>query len=144
MLSNTCKYAIRAAIFLALNSGDKRKIGIKLISKELDLPSPFLSKILQTLAKNKVFSSSKGPNGGFGLAKNANDISLFEIVEIIDGNDLFNLCLISTRTCMEKNQQCALHEKYSKIRSEIFNMFKSYSIGELAMEIKEGAKPYYL
>ena len=41
MLSNTCKYAIRAVIYLSFNSSEKRKIGIKTASEDLQIPSPF-------------------------------------------------------------------------------------------------------
>ena len=47
MLSNTSKYAIRAVIYLALYAGEEKKIGIKQISNELKIPTPFLGKILQ-------------------------------------------------------------------------------------------------
>jgi len=67
MLSNTCKYGIRAVIYLALHNAEEKKIGIKEISSELNIPTPFLGKILQMLAKNKMLISTKGPNGGFGL-----------------------------------------------------------------------------
>ena len=63
MLSNTSKYAIRAVIYLALFSSDEKKIGIREISKELGLPTPFLGKILQMLAKQKILNSTKGPMG---------------------------------------------------------------------------------
>jgi DNA-binding IscR family transcriptional regulator len=49
MLSNTCKYAIRALIYLGKNSADGTKIGIKKISNDLGIPTPFLGKILQIL-----------------------------------------------------------------------------------------------
>ena len=45
MLSNTSKYAIRAVIYLALYAGEEKKIGIKEISKDLSIPTPFLGKI---------------------------------------------------------------------------------------------------
>ena len=62
MLSNTSKYAIRAVIYLALFAGKEKKIGIKQISTDLSIPTPFLGKILQTLAKHKLLSSTKGPH----------------------------------------------------------------------------------
>ncbi len=144
MLSKTCKYAVRAAIYLTVNSGDKKKTGIKVIAKELDIPSPFLGKILQTLVKYKILSSAKGPYGGFGLAKNADDITLYDIVVAIDGTDLFRQCLISTRTCFENRKQCALHSRYKKISREIRHLFKSYSLQDLATEIKNDEKMFYL
>ena len=84
MLSNTCKYAIRALIYLAKNASGDQKIGIKKISEDLGIPSPFLGKILQSLAKQKILSSTKGPHGGFGMGMKAKDIRLYDIVVIID------------------------------------------------------------
>ena len=64
MLSNTCKYALRALIYLAKFSKEEKMIGIKKISEDLNLSSPFLGKILQNLVKQKLLVSTKGPNGG--------------------------------------------------------------------------------
>ena len=114
MLSNTSKYAIRAVIYLALYAGEEKKIGIKQISKELSIPTPFLGKILQTLAKHKLLSSTKGPHGGFGLGKPADEITLIEIVDIIDGQDIFKKCMIRLEDCNEK-EPCSAHKKYGEI-----------------------------
>jgi Rrf2 family protein len=138
MLSNTCKYAIRAVIYLALN-GIENKIGIKEISKELDIPTPFLGKILQQLAKHKMLSSTKGPNGGFVLAKPATEITLLHIIEIIDGLDLFNDCLIGMRTCSasaHNDVQCPTHHKYLPISKQLYELFNTETIQVLADEIK--------
>src|SRR4030042_4490721 len=102
MLSNTSRYAIRAVIYLAVNYEEGAKIGIKQISKDLGIPTPFLGKILQSLAKHKLLSSTKGPHGGFGLGRKAEDIKLIDIVDIIDGQDIFNQCLIRLNDCNEK------------------------------------------
>ena len=136
MLSNTSKYAIRAMIYLAINSGNENKTGIRKISGELDIPAPFLAKILQILAKHKLLISSKGPNGGFSLGRNSGKITLYEIVTIIDGNDIFDKCLISMRTCHAENIPCPLHKKYEPIRKEIKQLFQLQDIGNLANDIR--------
>jgi Rrf2 family protein len=139
MLSNTCKYAIRAVIYLSLNGGEEKKIGIKQISKELEIPTPFLGKILQTLAKNKLLKSTKGPHGGFGLGRPAKEISLLDIVEVIDGLDFFNTCLIGLRTCKptaHDNVQCPIHHKYEPISKQIYNLFNNETIENLKNEIE--------
>ena len=69
MLSNTCKYALRALIYLGKFSEENSRIGIKKIAEDLSLSSPFLGKILQNLVKQKLLVSTKGPNGGFALGK---------------------------------------------------------------------------
>lgn len=137
MLSNTSKYAIRSVIYLALYAGEEKKIGIKQISKELDIPTPFLGKILQTLAKQKLLSSTKGPHGGFGLGKPADEIALIEIVDIIDGQDLFKKCLIRMGDCNDK-EPCSAHKKYGEIRQNLYTLFQKEKISDFVDEIKEG------
>lgn len=137
MLSNTSKYAIRAVIYLALNAGEEKKIGIKQISKDLNIPTPFLGKILQTLAKHKLLSSTKGPHGGFGLGRNAENINMIDVVDIIDGRDIFDKCLIRLDDCNDK-EPCSMHNNYAEIRRQLLNLFKNQKISELIDEIKEG------
>ncbi len=136
MLSNTSKYAIRAMIYLAINEGNAQKTGIKKISAELDIPAPFLAKIMQILARHKLLKSSKGPNGGFSLGRDAGKITLYEIVTVIDGNDLFDQCLISLRRCNEENIPCPMHYKYQQYRTQIRELFSQQDLGSLANDIK--------
>jgi Rrf2 family iron-sulfur cluster assembly transcriptional regulator len=58
MLSNTCKYAIRAVVYISVFGSKEKKTGIKEISEKLEIPTPFLGKILQSLARNKVLTST--------------------------------------------------------------------------------------
>ena len=137
MLSNTSKYAIRAVIFLALYATPEKKKGLKEISGELGIPAPFLGKILQVLSKQQILDSTKGPNGGFTLKKPALDISVMEIVEIIDGTDVFNQCLIRTSPC-SKDNPCSLHDKVTGYRSGIRTTLLTESIADLVSEFRKG------
>jgi Rrf2 family iron-sulfur cluster assembly transcriptional regulator len=138
MLSNTSRYAIRALIYLAIHNEKDQKTGIKKIAEDLEIPSPFLGKILQTLAKQKVLNSTKGPNGGFSISEKMQNISLYEIIKIIDGEDLFDRCLISSKTCAElEGTPCAMHNHYGPIRESISKMFSEHTIALLAKEFKK-------
>lgn len=140
ILSNTCKYGIRSVIYLAINAKKGEKIGIKKISKDLDIPTPFLGKILQMLAKRKILTSTKGPNGGFGIGKPPEEITLLDIVEIIDGRDVFDTCVISLKSCSSqehKNSPCPIHKKFSEIRTNLITLFENETIDNLACEIKD-------
>jgi Rrf2 family transcriptional regulator, iron-sulfur cluster assembly transcription factor len=137
MLSSTCKYAIRAVIYLALHGKQNSKIGIIKISKDLEIPTPFLGKILQSLAKHKLLSSTKGPRGGFCLGKDPYEISIMDIVEIIDGLDCFSMCLLGLKSCTSGGQSCPIHSKYGIIREQIKELFLSENVGQLADHIKE-------
>ena len=105
MLSNSCKYGIRAVIYIASRQKDNGKTGIKQISKDLDLPTPFLAKILQQLAKQKILISLKGPHGGFSLLKDPKKITFLDIVRIIDGDEIFTNCIMHNTTCTVCNQR---------------------------------------
>lgn len=134
MLSNSCRYGIRAVIYIASHMSGDGKIGIKQISNDLDLPTPFLAKILQQLAKQKILSSLKGPHGGFSLLRDPKDITLLDIVNTIDGYDTFTNCIMHKGTCEGvtlENKICPLHEDYEKNRSELIKLFSSKTIDEL-------------
>ena len=140
MLSNTCKYAIRAVTYLASISTDGQKVGIKRIATELNIPSPFLGKILQQLAKNKLLVSTKGPHGGFALARDASQITLLDIVDIIDGKDIFEECLLGLKICNGdpvKKQRCAFHPKSDPVRKRLYELFSKQTVGELADRFSE-------
>jgi Rrf2 family iron-sulfur cluster assembly transcriptional regulator len=134
MLSNSCKYGIRAVIYLANQPADNGKTGIKQICNDLNLPTPFLAKILQQLVKQKILDSSKGPHGGFSLMKDPRKITLLNIVKTIDGDEIFTNCIIQNVACKCTNKHkeaCALHDDYSKVRSELIRMFSKRTVFDL-------------
>ncbi|MEN8226972.1 MAG: Rrf2 family transcriptional regulator [Bacteroidota bacterium] len=135
MISNTCKYAIRAVIYLSLFASEEKKSGIKEISSELGIPTPFLGKILQMLTKQNILNSAKGPHGGFSLKRPAIDISLMDIIEIIDGTDYFNTCIIRTTKCEEKGP-CSIHDKVAPLHKGLKTLFMTETIADLASEFR--------
>lgn len=138
MLSNTCKYALRALIYLGKFSEDDKRIGIKKISEDLSLSSPFLGKILQNLVKQKLLVSTKGPNGGFALAKGTSEISLWDIVTRVDGEEFFTNCLISLEPCKTHDPTkplCPVHAQYDKLRKEICTFYKETSLELISEDI---------
>lgn len=134
MLSNSCRYAIRAIIYLASQPEKNVKIGIKKISGDLDLPKPFLAKILQQLTKQKILSSSKGPHGGFSLMKDPKSITLLDIVKTIDGDEILTNCVMHNGTCSSVSKlkiSCALHEDYGAVRDNLVKLFSEKTIYDL-------------
>ena len=81
MLSSANKYAIRSVLFLALYTNESKKIGAKEIADKLESPQPFLAKLLQQLTRDKLISSTKGPNGGFFLSKKNKENTIWDIIK---------------------------------------------------------------
>jgi Rrf2 family protein len=131
MLSNTTKYALRALVYIALNSEDGKKIGLKSISKDLDIPTPFLAKILQQMARQNILLSTKGPGGGFLLKNKPENTALIEVINLFDNQDLFELCYISNQKCTEIHTHCLLHTQVTEIRSKIREVFTNTTLKDL-------------
>ena len=140
MLSNTCKYALRALIYLGKNSEKDYRIGIKKISEDLGLSSPFLGKILQNLVKQKLLVSTKGPNGGFALGKKPDQITLWDIVAKVDGEEFFTNCLITLEPCKTHDPSkplCPIHSQYDKLRKEITSFYKETTLAIISSDIEK-------
>ncbi|MDA3893979.1 MAG: Rrf2 family transcriptional regulator [Salinivirgaceae bacterium] len=142
MLSNTSKYAIRAVIYLAVHATEDKRIGIKKIAEALEIPSPFLGKILQVLVRRKLLSSTKGPHGGFGVGKDPKEINLYDIIIEMDGDDLFNSCLLGAGSCGELDHEgyCAIHKDFEKVRKNMVELYKGKTIGVLAAKAERDVK----
>ena len=130
LLSRSCEYGIRAVLYLAIQPPG-RFVLIREMSDRLGISFHFLAKILQTLVKAKLLNSQKGRGGGFALAKPADQMTLLNVVETIDGPDITTRCMIGLPGCSDDNP-CPLHEYWGQIRAEIVQMLKGNSIADLA------------
>ncbi|MEZ5041966.1 MAG: Rrf2 family transcriptional regulator [Saprospiraceae bacterium] len=134
MFSKSCKYAIRAVLYLAVNANGEKKLGAKEIAEELDIPKPFLAKILQQLSRQDLISSSKGMGGGFYLNKENHEITLREVIECIDGKDVFSSCILGLPVCSSENP-CPLHAKSRIYREGLIKLIDNQSIDKFAKKI---------
>jgi len=138
IFSRQCEYALQAVTFLALKQNGEMT-SIKDLTAKLDIPYHFLGKILQDLTYKGLLESQKGPTGGFRLGMPAREITLFRIVEAIDGADFTKNCVLGFPECSEEHP-CAAHGKWKGIREEIYAMLVSKNIAEMAQDMK---KPEY-
>lgn len=138
MFSKACEYAIRATIYIASQSHQGSRIGLKEISKKIDSPEAFTAKILQQLAKSNVITSVKGPNGGFEIElKRLEKIKLCEIVEAIDGDSIYKGCGLGLKECSETHP-CPVHDKFKAIREDLRKMLTTTSVYELSLTLEDG------
>lgn len=135
IFSRQCEYALQATTYLALKPSGQMT-SIKELTKKLNIPYHFLGKILQDLTYKGLLRSQKGPTGGFALAMSANDITLFHIVDAIDGNAFMTSCVMGFPECSGKNP-CAVHDKWGGLRDGIYNMLVSRNIAQMAKEMKK-------
>ncbi|HRE78791.1 MAG TPA: Rrf2 family transcriptional regulator [Flavobacterium sp.] len=138
MFSKSCEYAIKAAIFIAINSLLDRKVGSVDIAKEINSPEAFTAKILQKLSKDGIIHSVRGVNGGFFIPKKLiSEIKLAQIVFAIDGDVAFKGCGLGMEKC-NAIHPCPLHEKFMSIRNNLRQMLETTNLEELAVGLKSG------
>ncbi|RNI24137.1 RrF2 family transcriptional regulator [Rufibacter latericius] len=137
MLSKTTEYALRAIVYIALNDARSLRVGIKEIAKELELPTHFMGKILQDLARKGIIASMKGPGGGFFLHRSANDISILEVVRTIDGLEAFRKCGMGMKECSDTHP-CPLHNDIQHYRRQLLTTFSDKTIQNLVDGINTG------
>lgn len=139
IFSRQCEYALQAVLYLALKPAGEMT-SIKDLTRRLSMPYHFLAKILQSLTKKGLLTSLKGPTGGFSLGMPAKDITLFHIVEAIDGVDFTKKCVLGFAECSGKHP-CAVHERWGTLRDGVYSMLVTKNIAQLATEMR---KPEFL
>ncbi len=141
LFSKGCTYGIRASILIAhKESHEKRRfIPLHELADELGLSFHFLTKIMQILTESGIMKSFRGPKGGIGLARPANQISLIEIVDAIDGMSIFDRCILGLPGCGDK-KPCPLHKGWAKRRESYKRVLGKTTLASLARNFKKNAR----
>lgn len=105
-ITRQADYAVRAMVYLA-QLGPEQRAPTGQIAKEKSIPPSFLAKIVSQLSVAGLLQTFRGASGGVSLAKSANEISLLDVVEAIDGPILLNDCVGETNSC-NYDESCPL------------------------------------
>lgn len=84
MLSKRAKYGLRAVLALAREHGQGPML-ISALSEDERIPQKFLELILLDLKRQGILRSKKGRGGGYSLARSPGDVSLGQVIRILDG-----------------------------------------------------------
>ena len=114
-------YAIRCLYYL---SGKKDEVVmVDEIAREMRIPKTFLAKILQRLAKAGLVQSYVGVKGGFYLAKEPQEINLYEVITAIEGPVAMNKCTVNKKSC-GFSKTCKVHPIWVAVRKESEGVLK--------------------
>lgn len=134
MLSMKAKYALRALTVLAKSKHEMTQS--KVIAKEAGVPIKFLENILQELKRNHLVESKRGVFGGYYLAKPAKDISVAELMRIIDGPLAPVRCasLTAYQKCddCKDERACTIRKTMKKVRDAMAEVLDNTSILDMA------------
>ncbi len=130
MITKTGIHAITAVAALAeIERGTYAGAGD--IAERTGAPRNYLGKLLKTLAEEGVLESQKGKGGGFRLARSANAISLYDVMEPIERVSRWSGCFLGRPRCSD-HAPCAVHQRWGTVRDAYLLFLKSTTVADLA------------
>lgn len=135
LYSNPCEYAIRALTDLALRDRDAW-VDVAKIAGDSGLPRAYLGKILKELVKAGLLQSTRGPGGGYRLAREPAEITLLDVKLAIDGERDLERCAVGLDPCSD-DTPCPLHAEFKQLREQIRAYLVSTTLSDLAHGVRE-------
>jgi Rrf2 family protein len=137
MLSKSSEYAIRAMVSVQLQNWENKRPGVGDVAEHIEAPVPFTAKILQILTRTKLLRSAKGRGGGFFFSDEDEDVTLFQIIRVVEGESIFHRCGFGMKDCNDGNP-CPLHDQYGEVKAGYERIVKNATISVLAARIRDG------
>ena len=129
-LTKKADYGLMALKYLAEHP-EMPALSAKDIADAYGIPAQLLAKILQQLTKSGLLRSHAGMNGGYALAREAREVSAFEVILAIDGPFFITSCTKGKTGC-ELTTNCTIKEPLARVNDTIAGVLKSISIQDLA------------
>ena len=138
LFSTATGYALRA---LAALPEDGTYSLAKDLASHLELPGPYLAKILQSLAQEGILHSVRGPRGGFRLARPARGITLSQVMAAAREERAREVCLLGASDCSPE-QPCLLHLALGEPWQQFAAALARVTLADLQVHARpSGAKP---
>jgi Rrf2 family protein len=131
-ITRQADYAIRAVRYLA-KQGPNQRSATSTVAQEMKIPPSFLAKIISQLSIAGLLHTSRGARGGVTLARDANDISLLDVVEAIDGPILLNECVGDPADC-QFSEDCLVHPIWVEVQESLVKRLRETRFDQLAVK----------
>jgi len=135
MLSMTKRadYALLALSYLASAGADdpQRLVNTKEIADQFEIPQEMLAKLLQTLAKGGMVASHPGPTGGYRLLRPAAQISVAQVMTLVDGPVALLNCSNGQGDLCKQFSKCTIRDPLAEIESRVKTLLEAISIAEI-------------
>jgi len=135
MLTQTAEYALRAVLYLA-GPAEGRMVPAEEVADALGIPESYLSKTLQTLAREGILLSTRGRTGGFQLAADPRRLTLVEVIAPFDATDGRRHCVLGRRRCGDA-EPCAAHHAWKATADRIADFFRTTTVAALRSPIAQ-------
>lgn len=130
VISTTAEYALRAIVDLAYNSGQSRTT--QQIAAATRVPTGYLAKILQDLAKAGLVRSQRGLYGGFILNRSPDVLTVYDVLVAVDRPSRIRTCPLGLASHAER--LCPLHQRLDDAMATIEQIFSTCTIADVTAD----------
>jgi len=116
------------------------------LSQAVYLPLATVSKLLKLFKRNGLVKSSRGKDGGYMLSRPAEEISLAQIISVIEGPIALTECSVKKNLCQVESH-CAIRPSWQRVNRAIYNSLSQVTLDtmlETNMETRTEAQPITL
>ena len=137
VLSKATIYSLRALIYMSGKESKDTPVTIGEISENMDISFHFLAKSFQLLTQRGILESLRGPSGGIFLNKPVNKIFLIDVINILEGEDFFDTCMLGLPGCGER-EPCPVHMFWKDVKGKMKLEFQKTTLAHLAEKVQTG------
>ncbi len=135
-ITRTADYGVRLMTQLAGAPNGKR-LTVAELAGASEASTAFTGKILQRLSAANLVLSHRGYEGGFELARPANEITVLDVVQALDGTLCLNDCVTGGAGC-ERMPACAAHAVWQRAQDAVVAVLQSESLDRLTVGCAAG------
>jgi len=99
------------------------------LHRKLSIPYPYLRQLLTKLSVKGFIKSTRGRNGGFAFAKDIHSIYIADVIDAVEGLEVFNTCMVGFEAC-PFDHTCPLHETWTETRENIVKVLSKTSLAD--------------
>lgn len=136
-LSTRARYGMRLMLALALRYGEK-PVFLKDIAKSEEISEKYLSLIIIPLRASGLINSSRGAYGGYSLAREPAQISMKEIVDLLEGETCLVDCIKDPSAC-PRVSTCVSRDVWAAIGGKIAETLSGITLADLVVKTREKA-----
>ena len=128
-ISTKGRYGVRILLDLALHEGNTPRM-IRDISESQQISEKYISRLIIALRRANMVRSIRGAKGGFRLARKPEELTLLDIVEVMEGPLAIVDCVRSPEKC-GRNGQCATREVWDRLNSGIREAMRKVTLADM-------------
>ncbi|MGM0502272.1 MAG: RrF2 family transcriptional regulator [Bacillota bacterium] len=146
-LSTKGRYGVRAMFDLALHQGDG-PIPLRSIAERQDISEHYLEQLIATLRNEGYVESVRGAHGGYMLAKDADEITIGNIIRALEGPVALSDCVTDDTSNCNKSSNCVVKLVWNKVKDRIDEVLDSVTLEDIKQEAinakQNGEQPGYM